>query len=264
MRFVVVVRQPHTRNPHRNRRNSGRLRHLGCHGNRFPMSLQIDRMARRVPVPQLRPEQRAFFDGRRSADAFRHLRFGQERLYAICQRLSAEQRQRGADQHLELEFGLDVERRRRKPQDALPYTEVWAYDPLHIAALSVKRFNNAGLKSTPSFITDKFTHFFKVKADDADTDLVITVRTNSETSGPKTCSGRKHSPRMPTDASDFRYIPNHNHHLLTNKHRSYESIKTTGSISSSGIGRGNNSPFGPEQGRCREKSSTPINSRSWV
>lgn len=58
----------------------------------------------------------------------------------------------------------------------LPYTEVWAYDPLHIAALSVKRFNNAELKSTPSFITDKFTHFFKVKADDADTDLVITVK----------------------------------------------------------------------------------------
>lgn len=58
----------------------------------------------------------------------------------------------------------------------LPYTEVWAYDPLHIAALSVKRFNNAGLKSTPSFVTSKFTHFFKVKADDADTDLVITVK----------------------------------------------------------------------------------------
>lgn len=58
----------------------------------------------------------------------------------------------------------------------LPYTGVWAYDPLHIAALSVKRFNNAGLKSTPWFITDKFTHFFKVKADDADTDLVITVK----------------------------------------------------------------------------------------
>ena len=58
----------------------------------------------------------------------------------------------------------------------LPYTEVWAYDPLHIAALSVKRFNDAGLKLTPSFITDKFTHFFKVKADDADTDLVITVK----------------------------------------------------------------------------------------
>lgn len=58
----------------------------------------------------------------------------------------------------------------------LPYTEVWAYDPLHIAALSVKRFNNAGFKSPPSFITDKFTHFFKVKADDADTDLVITVK----------------------------------------------------------------------------------------
>lgn len=58
----------------------------------------------------------------------------------------------------------------------LPYTEVWAYDPLHIAALSVKRFNNAKLTQTPLFITDKFTHFFKVKADDADTDLVITVK----------------------------------------------------------------------------------------
>ncbi|WP_290539613.1 calcineurin-like phosphoesterase family protein [Alistipes sp.] len=58
----------------------------------------------------------------------------------------------------------------------LPYTEVWAYDPLHIAALSVKRFNTAGLKTTPSFVTERFTHFFKVKADDADTDLVITVK----------------------------------------------------------------------------------------
>lgn len=63
-----------------------------------------------------------------------------------------------------------------KNRKTLPYTEVWAYDPLHIAALSVKRFNNAGLKLTPLFITDKFTHFFKVKADDADTDLVITVK----------------------------------------------------------------------------------------
>lgn len=38
------------------------------------------------------------------------------------------------------------------------------------------RFNNASLKSTPSFITEKFTHFFKVKAPDADTDLTITVK----------------------------------------------------------------------------------------
>jgi hypothetical protein len=54
--------------------------------------------------------------------------------------------------------------------------EVWAYDPLHIAALSVKRFNQANLTSTPSFVTKKFTHFFKVKAVDADADLVITVK----------------------------------------------------------------------------------------
>jgi predicted MPP superfamily phosphohydrolase len=53
-------------------------------------------------------------------------------------------------------------------------TALWAYDPLHIAALSVKRFN-ASLSSTPSFVTEKFTHFFKVKAKDADVDLTITV-----------------------------------------------------------------------------------------
>lgn len=53
--------------------------------------------------------------------------------------------------------------------------EVWAYDPLHIAALSVKRFNSSKLTSTPSFITKKYLHFFKVKASDADIDLKITV-----------------------------------------------------------------------------------------
>lgn len=52
----------------------------------------------------------------------------------------------------------------------------WAYDPLHIAALSVKRFNSSSLKSVPSFITEKLHHFFKVKAADADTDLTITVK----------------------------------------------------------------------------------------
>lgn len=60
--------------------------------------------------------------------------------------------------------------------DNLTPTAVWAYDPLHIAALSVKRFNSASLTSTPSFITEKFSHFFKVKVADAGTDLVITVK----------------------------------------------------------------------------------------
>jgi hypothetical protein len=54
-------------------------------------------------------------------------------------------------------------------------TAIWAYDPLHIAALSVKRFNQANLSSTPSFVTEKFTHFFKVKAKNANVDLKITV-----------------------------------------------------------------------------------------
>lgn len=58
----------------------------------------------------------------------------------------------------------------------LEYTPVWAYDPLHIAALSVPRFNNSGITSTPSFVTESATNLFKVKADDADVDLTITVK----------------------------------------------------------------------------------------
>ena len=58
----------------------------------------------------------------------------------------------------------------------LEYTPVWAYDPRHIAALSVPRFNNSGITSTPSFVTESATNFFKVKADDADVDLTITVK----------------------------------------------------------------------------------------
>ena len=53
---------------------------------------------------------------------------------------------------------------------------VWAYDPLHIAALSVKRFNQPNLSSTPSFVTNRFTHFFRVKAKDSNTDLSITIK----------------------------------------------------------------------------------------
>lgn len=60
--------------------------------------------------------------------------------------------------------------------ETLTPTAVWAYDPLHIAALSVPRFNNANLTSSPSFVTETFTHFFKVKAKNADTDLTITVK----------------------------------------------------------------------------------------
>lgn len=54
--------------------------------------------------------------------------------------------------------------------------EVWAYDPLHIAAMTVKRFNSSSLTSTPNFITEKFPHFFKVQAADSDVDLTICVR----------------------------------------------------------------------------------------
>ena len=58
----------------------------------------------------------------------------------------------------------------------LEYTPVWAYDPLHIAALSVPRFNTSGITSTPSFVTESATNFFKVKAEVDDVDLTITVK----------------------------------------------------------------------------------------
>ena len=58
----------------------------------------------------------------------------------------------------------------------LSYTKSVGYDPLHIKALSVKRFNKANLKDTPSFITESsMPHFFTVTASDANVDLTIKV-----------------------------------------------------------------------------------------
>lgn len=58
----------------------------------------------------------------------------------------------------------------------LSWKKTTAYDPVHIEALSVKRFNNSGLSSVPSFITDDtMPHFFLVKADNPDVDLTIKV-----------------------------------------------------------------------------------------
>lgn len=64
-------------------------------------------------------------------------------------------------------------------QNGQPLTvnKVRAYDPLHIKAMTVKRYNKSSVTSTPSFVTQNFySHFFKVTAPDADTDLVITVK----------------------------------------------------------------------------------------
>lgn len=58
----------------------------------------------------------------------------------------------------------------------LKATPVMTYDPLHIVAMSIPRFNNPNLSSTPNFITELWPHFFKVKCPDADTDLKITVK----------------------------------------------------------------------------------------
>lgn len=52
---------------------------------------------------------------------------------------------------------------------------VMAYDPLHIEAMSKKRFQSTKT-SAPNFITQNWCHFFEVTAPDADTDLTITVK----------------------------------------------------------------------------------------
>ncbi len=58
----------------------------------------------------------------------------------------------------------------------LKWTKTYAYDPVHIQALSVKRFNDSGITSVPSFVTEaSMPHFFKVTADGPNTDLVIKV-----------------------------------------------------------------------------------------
>lgn len=49
------------------------------------------------------------------------------------------------------------------------------YDPLHIEALAVPRFNNSSLTSAPGFLASLSSHFFKVQLDDPDTDIRITV-----------------------------------------------------------------------------------------
>ena len=62
--------------------------------------------------------------------------------------------------------------------NALVATPVQAFDPLHMIAYTVPRFNGlkASATSAPGFITELHPHFFKVQCPDADTDLKITVK----------------------------------------------------------------------------------------
>lgn len=52
--------------------------------------------------------------------------------------------------------------------------QVFAYDPFHILAMSVKRFQ--ATTSTPNFTTVGYPHFFKIKAPDATSTLNITIK----------------------------------------------------------------------------------------
>lgn len=52
---------------------------------------------------------------------------------------------------------------------------VKGYDPLHIAALTAKRFNNPDIKEVPAFITKENYHMFNVKASSATSTIDIKV-----------------------------------------------------------------------------------------
>ena len=57
----------------------------------------------------------------------------------------------------------------------LASTRVKGYDPLHIAALTAKRFNNSSITETPAFTTTVNYHMFKVKASSATSTIDIKV-----------------------------------------------------------------------------------------
>lgn len=60
--------------------------------------------------------------------------------------------------------------------NSLSWTQSFAYDPLHILALSIPRFNSSTIKSTPNFVTDNdMCHFFTVTAPNASSTLTIKV-----------------------------------------------------------------------------------------
>ena len=59
--------------------------------------------------------------------------------------------------------------------EKLAATAVQRYDPLHVKAMTAKRYNSANCTSTPSFVTQNFCHFFEVTAPNPEVDLTITV-----------------------------------------------------------------------------------------
>ena len=50
-----------------------------------------------------------------------------------------------------------------------------AYDPLHIKAMTVKRYNSSSISSSPNFITQNYPHFFRFSVPNSELDLTITV-----------------------------------------------------------------------------------------
>lgn len=57
----------------------------------------------------------------------------------------------------------------------LTVNRVAAYDPVHVVALSAKRCQSASATSTPSFLTNSWTHFFQAQASSANSTVTVTV-----------------------------------------------------------------------------------------
>ncbi len=57
----------------------------------------------------------------------------------------------------------------------LTVNKVAAYDPVHIVALSAPRCKSASASSTPSFLTNSWTHFFQAQASSANSTVTVSV-----------------------------------------------------------------------------------------
>ena len=72
-------------------------------------------------------------------------------------------------------FGPDWKISIKENGHELNVSQIMAYDPLHIVALSAPRCKSASASSTPSFLTSSWNHFFLATASSANSTVIVTV-----------------------------------------------------------------------------------------
>ncbi|MBO7603699.1 MAG: calcineurin-like phosphoesterase C-terminal domain-containing protein [Bacteroidales bacterium] len=73
------------------------------------------------------------------------------------------------------DFGPDWKISIKENGHELNVSQIMAYDPLHIVALSAPRCKSASASSTPSFLTTSWNHFFLATASSANSTVIVTV-----------------------------------------------------------------------------------------